>query len=224
MSTKIELKAQSREVTGKKVKAVRREGNIPATIYQHGKESDNVQVDYQEFVKVFSSAGYGQPVEIDVDGKTRLAMIKQVDVNPAKNTYMHIEFHAVRADRVVEAEIPVKIVGDVPAERSGNFLVRPNDTVMVKAKPADLPEEYEVSAETLVEPGDSVTVADIKSIGNGVEMVSEPTLTLAIVEEPQAVEEPEEDEDADVDAADVPSEHGGDSEESNDEKTEEKSE
>lgn len=214
MSTNIELKAQKREVTGKKVHTIRKEGFVPATIYQHGKESVNVQVEYQPFVKVFASAGYGQPVHIEIDGKSRLAMIKNVHVDPAKNTYMHVEFHAVRADRVVEAEIPVHIVGNVPAEQTGNFLVRQNDHVIVRAKPGDLPEEYELSAETLVNPGDSLTVADIKDVGSGVEMISEPELTLVTVEEPRAVEEPEETEE--VDAADVPSEHGSDSEQSSD--------
>lgn len=222
MSTNIQLAAQKREITGKKVSAVRAEGFIPATIYQHGKDSVNVKVEYQPFVKAFASAGYGQPVHIKIEGKERLAMIKHVHVDPAKNTYMHVEFHAVRADREVEAEIPVHIVGDVPAEQTGNFLVRPNDHVVVKAKPADLPESFDVSAETLVNPGDSLTVADIKDVAKGVEMVSEPELTLAVVEEPRAVEEPEEDED--VDAADVPSDNGGDSDESSESDSEEKSE
>lgn len=207
MSSNIELKVQSRDVTGKKVNSIRRDGFIPATIYQHGKESVNVQVEYQPFVKAFSEAGYGQAVHLDVGGKERIAMIKNVHIDPAKNTYMHVEFHAVRADRPVEAEIPVHIVGDVLAEHTGNFIVRPHDHVTVKAKPADLPESFEVSAEKLINPGDTLTVADITSIPNGVEIVSEPELTLAVVEEPRAVEEPEETEE--VDAADVPSDNGG---------------
>lgn len=222
MSTNIELAAQKREVTGKKVSTVRAEGFIPATIYQQGKESVNVKVEYQPFVKAFADAGYGQPVHIKVEGKERLAMIKNVHVDPAKNTYMHVEFHAVRADKVVEAEIPVHITGEVPAEKAGNFIVRPNDHILVKAKPADLPEHFEVSAETLEKPGDSLTVADIKSVPSGVEIVSEPELTLATVEEPRAVEEEPETEE-DVDAADVPSEHGSDTDESA-ESTEEKAE
>lgn len=222
MSSNIELKAQKRDITGKKVHTIRKDGFIPATIYQHGKDSVNVKVEYQPFVKVFTEAGYGQPVHIDVEGKPRLAMIKNVHVDPAKNTYMHVEFHAVRADAVVEAEIPVHIVGEVPAEKVGNFIVRPNDHVVVKAKPADLPEDFEVSAETLEKPGDSLTVADIKNIPSGVELVSEPELTLATVEEPRAVEEPEEDED--VDAADVPSDNGGEGEDTSEGSSEEKSE
>ena len=148
-------------------------------------------------------------------------MIKDVHVDPAKNTMMHVAFHAVNANDPVEAEIPVHIEGDVPAEANGNFIVRQNDTVSVKALPANLPEMVVVLAESLKEPGDSVTVADLQPIKD-VEILSVPELTLATVEEPRVEEEPEEDE-AEVDAADVPSANGGD-EASTDGSSEEKTE
>lgn len=218
MSDSIVLEAQKREVTGKKVKALRAEGLVPATVYQKGKDPVSVQVSYQPFVKAYAAAGLGQPVELHVDGDKRLTMIKDVAIDPVKNTVTHVAFHAVRADRVVEAEIPVSIVGDIPAEGKGNFVVRPNDVVTVKAIPAKLPESFEISGEKLQEAGDTITVADI-TVPADVEMVSEPELQLAVAEEPRVVEEPEEEEV--VDAADVPADNGGDS---SDEKSEESSE
>ncbi len=205
MSNNTKLTANLRQVSGKKVKQLRTQGLLPATIYQKGKPSVSVEVDYQGFVKAFNEAGYGQPIEINVAGETRLAMIKDVQIDPARNTYSHIAFHAVRADRIVEAEIPVEIVGEVPAEKAGNFLVNPNTTVLVKATPANLPEVLKVSAETLVEPGDSLTVEDL-TLPADVEMVSEPNMPLVMVEAPREEEEPEVEEE--VDAEDVPSDHG----------------
>lgn len=213
MSDTLVLEVQKREATGKKVKAVREEGFIPATVYQHGKDSVNVKVDYQVFRKAFAQVGYAQPVELHIGGEKRLAMVKDVHVDPAKNTFEHVAFHAIRADRLVEAEVSVHIEGDVPAEAKGNFIVRQNDTIMVKGKPADLPEYLSVSAESLQEPGDSITVADLQAVPN-VEFLAEPELTLATVEEPRVEEEPAEEEV--VDAADVPSAHGGDEESSSD--------
>ena len=209
MSDSIVLEAQKREVTGKKVKAIRKQGLVPATVYQKGKDPVNVQLSYQPFIKAYAQAGLGQPVELSVDGKARLTMIKDVAIDPVKNTVTHVAFHAVRADRVVEAEIPVVIVGDIPAEAKGNFVVHTNDTVTVKAIPAKLPESFEVSGELLQEAGDSITVADIK-VPADVEMISEPELQLTVAEEPRVQEEPEEEEI--VDAADVPADNGGDSE------------
>lgn len=205
MSESIELVAEKREVTGKKVRTLRNEGYVPATIYEKGKESVNVRVQYIPLAKAYAHAGMGQPVELTVGSKKVLTMIKDVHVDPAKNTIMHVAFHAVNAKDPVEAEIPVHIEGEVPAEKAGNFIVRPNDHVLVKALPADLPEVINVSAEKLVEPGDHLTVADIVAIPK-VEIMSESELTLATVEEPRKVEEPEPE--AEVDAADVPSDHG----------------
>lgn len=212
MSDIIELKAVKREVIGKKVKSLRRSGLVPATLYERGKDSVSLSVEYNPFSKVWEHAGTGQPVELKVESKTYLTMIKDVHIDPAKNTYMHVAFHAVNANEPVEAEVPVHIEGEVPAEKLGNFIVRQNDHVLVKALPADLPEALIVSAEKLEHPGDHITVADIKAIAN-VEILSEPELPLATVEEPRVQEEPEVEE---VDAADVPSDNGGEKAEETD--------
>lgn len=214
MSESIALVAEKRQVTGKKVRTLRNEGFVPATVYEKGKDSINVHVPYVPLMKAYASAGQGQPVELTVEKKKYLTMIKDVHIDPAKNTIMHVAFHAVNANDPVEAEIPVHIEGDVPAEQMGNFIVRQNDHVLVKALPANLPEFISVDAGLLKEPGDSITVADIKPIKD-VELISEPELTLATVEEPRAVEEPEPEEV--VDAADVPSAHGSDEDSTGDE-------
>ncbi len=225
-SDKIVLSAEKREITGKKVRSMRHNGKIPATVYQKGKESFNIAVDYIPFTKVWAVAGSAQPVELTVGEETHLTMIKDVHLDPAKNTVMHVAFHAVRRDRKVEAEVPIHIEGDVPAEQAGNFIVRPNDHVLVKALPSDLPEKLVVSALSLEKPGDKLTVADIQSVAGDFEILSEPETILASVEEPRAVEEPEEPEE-EVDSADVPSDNGGedeDSKEGDDKKPEEKPE
>lgn len=217
MSDTIELVAEKRQITGKKVRSIRNEGYVPATVYEKGKESVNVRVPYVPMSKAYAAAGLGQPVNLKLESKTILTMIKDVHIDPAKNTIMHVAFHAVNANEPVEAEVPVHIEGDIPAVQQGNFIVRQNDTVTVKALPANLPEFLVVDAAKLDQPGDSVTVADIVPVKD-VEILDESELTLATVEEPRAVEEPEET-DA-VDAADVPSDNGGETTEDSSSKTE----
>lgn len=207
MSDSYELVAEKREITGKKVRSLRNQGYVPATVYEKGKDSINVRVPYVPLSKAYASAGMGQPVELTVNNKKILTMIKDVHIDPAKNTIMHVAFQAVNANDPVEAEIAVHIVGDIPAEKAGNFIVRPNDHVSVKALPGDLPESFEVSADKLVEPGDHLTAADL-TVPAKVELLTEKETVLATVEEPRKVEEPEPE--AAVDAADVPSEHGSD--------------
>jgi len=159
-------------------------------------------------VKAYSSAGQSQPIELSVDGKKYLTMIKDVHMDPVKNTLMHVAFHAVNKNDPVEAEVAVHLEGDAPAVQQGNFINRPNDHVTIKAIPAELPDVLNVSIEGLEKPGDTVTVADIKALSN-VEFLSELTMTLAVVEEPRVQEEEPEEVEA-VDAADVPAANGGD--------------
>ena len=221
-SDKIAIDAEKRVIKGKKVRVLREQGYVPATIYEKGKESINISVPYVPMTKVYAEAGLGQPVALSVAGKKYLTMIKDVHIDPAKNTIVHVAFHAVNAKDPVEAEIAVHLEGDIPAESKGNFIVRPNDHVLVKALPADLPEVLNIDATKLQEPGDQLTVADIPAI-DGVEFLSESNTVLATVEEPRVVEEEPEESEEEVDAADVPSDNGGDKAEDSEAKPEDKS-
>jgi len=210
-SDKITLSVEKRKITGKKVRVLREAGLLPATVYEKGKDSISVQMPFMDMVKTWREAGKSQPIEMTVDGKKLLTIIKDVSYDPVKAVLTHVSFQAIKQDVAIEAEVAIRIEGDVPAEKQGNFIVRPNKEVIVKALPANLPEVLVVSAETLLEPGDSLKVSDIE-LPEGVEIISEGELPLAVVEEPRAIEEPEEEEE-DEDAADVPSEHGGDGDE-----------
>lgn len=183
-SDKITLKLTERKELGKAVKALRREGRVPANIYERGKASVPVSASFLEITKVYSAAGKHHPVELSVDGKQHLAMIKDVDLDPVKNTVRHIAFHAVNRNETVEAEIPVKIDGDIPAERMSLMVLQTLDTVVVEALPANLPDELLIDGAKLVEVGDKVSVADLK-IPEDVTLLTELEQTIAIVEMPK---------------------------------------
>lgn len=185
MSTDIiTLKVTERKELGKAVKALRREGFVPANIYERGKESQAVSASFAEITKVFRQAGKHHPVELDINGTKRLAMIKDVDVKVGKNTISHIAFHAVKRNEKVEAEVPVKIQGDVPAEKVGLLVLQNLDTVMVEALPGNLPDELFIDGEKLAAEGDKVTVSDIK-LPDNVAMVSALDTMVFSVEVPK---------------------------------------
>lgn len=180
----IALKATERKELGKAVKALRRQGVVPANVYEKGKDSQAVSIDFVALTKAYRQAGKHHPIELDVDGKQRLVMIKDIDLNVAKNTLRHVGFHAVKRNEKVTAEVPVKIEGEVPAERVGLMVLQTLDTVEVEATPANLPDELFVPGAKLVEDGDKVSVADIK-LPDNVEMVTELDHTVAVVETPR---------------------------------------
>lgn len=176
MGDKINLKLAKRDVHGKKVAKLRREGMVPGVVYGPGMEPVSVQVDYNTVAKTYKDAGTHTPVHLDIDGKKRIAMVKEVEINPVKNAISHVSFHAVKANEPVIAMVPVRLTGEgeSEAEKAGLIVLQALDSVEVKALPMDLPEAVEVSIVDLEEAGEKVTLGDAK-LPEGVEFVERET-------------------------------------------------
>lgn len=172
MGDKIALKVDTRQVSGKKVASLRRQSIVPGIVYGPGMEPISVQAHQNDITKVYKAAGKHAPVHLDVAGKKRIAMIKDIDIDHIKNTIRHISFHAVKASEPVTAEVPIRLVGEgeSQAEKAGLIILQNLETIEVKALPMDLPDAVEVSILDLKEPGEKVTLEDAK-LPDGVEFV-----------------------------------------------------
>ena len=180
----ITLEAQKREVTGKKVRALRAEGRTPAVVHDHGKESLHIVVEERELKKVIAQAGKHAAVELKVDGKKYTTLIKDITHKPATSIVYHTVFQAVKANETVKTEVPVKLVGEIPAERASLLVLQNLDIVEVEGLPRDLIDVIEVDAGMLAEAGDKITVADLK-VPAGIEIKTDPENVIATVEIPK---------------------------------------
>lgn len=182
----ITLELQERTVVRKRLRGLRRSGLVPAVVHDHGKTSIHVTGDYVKVAKTYQQAGKHHPVNLTVDGKKHLALIKDVDFGPIKNEVRHVVFQAIRQNEETDAEIPVVFKEDVeiPAERKSLMVLKQLDTVQVKALPRDLPDELVVDPSTLVEVGDSLSVADLV-VPKGVTITTDQEQQIAIVEMPK---------------------------------------
>ncbi|MDR2524356.1 MAG: 50S ribosomal protein L25 [Candidatus Nomurabacteria bacterium] len=191
-NNRIVLEVNKREVSGKKVAALREQDLIPAVIYGADFAPTNIEAPTLAIRRVVSAAGTHTPVDVMIDGKPQTAIIKTIDVDPVRNRIRHVAFQAVSRDQVVTTEIPVVIVGedDSEAKKAGLVILQAVEELEVRAKPDDLPERLEVSAAELKEHGDKLTVADVK-LPTGVEFTDHDeefrSLTLATVYEPSAI-------------------------------------
>lgn len=156
------LALAKREVAGKKVKNLREQGIIPSVVFGEG-EPVLTQSVYNETEKAVREAGYHSPIDLTIDGKAQMALVKNVDMDPIKRTIRNIEFQAINANEVVEATTPIKVVNFEASDASKAHLVLSIvlEEIDVKAKPADLPEAIEVDASKLATTEDGLTVADI---------------------------------------------------------------
>ena len=90
------LALEKREITGKKLKALRAKGLVPSVVYG-GKEPVLASSEYVPTEKVLEKAGYHSPIDLDIAGKKQLAIVKDVHIDPVSRKIINIEFRAVRS-------------------------------------------------------------------------------------------------------------------------------
>ena len=179
------LKVDAREVVGKGVRQLRREGIVPAVIHDHGKPSHHISAPAIAITKIYQSAGKHHPVVLKLGTKNYMALIKSVDFEPRKHTVRHVVFNAISAKEKQQTEVPVHLSEDIPAEKAGYLVIRQLDSVEIEALPKDLIDEIVIDASSLVEVGDKLTVADI-SVPSEVTILTSPDHPIAVVEETKA--------------------------------------
>jgi large subunit ribosomal protein L25 len=158
------LALEKREVAGKKLKRLRDAGMIPSVVYG-GKEPILSMSEYVATEKVLEKAGYHSPIDLDIDGKKRLVIVKDVQLDPVTRKIINVEFHAVSAKSIVEATTPITIVNFEESEASKLYhfaLTQALEEIDVKAKPSDLPSELTIDASGLKEIDDKIKISDIK--------------------------------------------------------------
>ncbi len=180
----MELKAQKREVLGKKVGALRREGLIPAELYGHGVENVHLAVAAKDFGKVYAEAGENTVVNLSFNGAPRMVMIHGVQTDPVKSQVISVDFHEVKMDEAITAAVPLEFVGESPAVKDlGGVLVKAMDEIEVEAFPQDIPSEIIIDLSKLTNLGDSVYVKDLPT-GAKYEYKVDPTTVVVTVSEP----------------------------------------
>lgn len=192
MGDKINLTLEARELQGKKVVKLRQQGIVPGVMYGQGFDPLLVQAPHNVIDTVVRQAGKHTPVHVTVDGKKRITLIKDIDRNVTGGRIRHVSFHAVKANEVVTAEIPVRLtgVGESEAEKAGLIVLQDIEMVEVKAKPANLPDVIELSIAHLATAGERITLADI-TLPEGVayaDLEQDLDLIVANVYEPAALE------------------------------------
>ncbi len=180
----ITVEVEDRKVIGKGLSKLRDGGQIPAVIHNHGEPSIHVSGDAVQLNKVYAEAGKHHPVEVKVGGQGHLTLIKDADFDPVKRRLRHIVFQAINRNETVEAEVPIVLEGDIPAEKASLMVITSLDTVQVEALPSNLPDEIKVDASVLVEVGDKISVAELQ-VPEGVTILTNPDQTIAHVEMPK---------------------------------------
>lgn len=185
----MELIVQKREKFGKAVKELRRQGLIPAELYGHGIANEHLTVSAKEFGKAFQFAGENTIINLMVDNQPRSVLIYNVQKNYLNDEFINVDFYQVKMDKEIQTEIPLIFIGEAPAVKElGGILVKAMREIEIRALPANLPRQIEVSLSGLDAFNKSVYVRDLSFI-QGVKFLVDPDTVIITVKEPKVEEE-----------------------------------
>ncbi|MYB48948.1 MAG: 50S ribosomal protein L25 [Dehalococcoidia bacterium] len=182
----------ARQVVGKKVKTLRREGVVPVHYYGSGIESLSLQAAGVTLRKVVTEAGANIPVEVVVEGSAEsdICFVREVQWHPVNGTLLHVDFMHVDITERVTAEVPVVLTGQSDAVRElGGVIIQPFQTLPVDALPLNMPESIIVDITPLEMFGDAIRVGDLE-VEEGIEILRDDDDLLVTVQEPRIEEEP----------------------------------
>lgn len=175
----IKLAAEARTEFGKgAARRIRRDNKIPAVLYGHG--GDPVHVTLPGHESMLALRQTNVLLNIDVDGKGQLAVAKDVQRDPVRNTIEHIDLQVVRAGEKITVDIAVNIVGE---SAPGTIHLVEEQTLSVEAEATHLPESVEVSIEGL-ESGAQIHAEDV-ALPAGSVLLTDPKAVVVLVTEPR---------------------------------------
>ncbi|GMV84304.1 MAG: 50S ribosomal protein L25 [Dehalococcoidia bacterium] len=187
MAERVTIQAAPRAVLGKKVRHLRRQGRLPANVYGRGIESRAIEIDAREFSRTIRSAGLRAMIELKVDGEKdpRYVILRGMDRAGGTGDPIHVDFFQVDPNVPIQANVPLRLVGEAPAVRDLAGTLLPGlDVVSVRCLPLAIPDSIPVDLSGLKSFDVSLTVGDIAPV-DGVEILTDPSIVVATVNPPR---------------------------------------
>lgn len=188
----IELKATHRNVIGKQVRALRREGKLPGVIYGHHIASMAILLDLRDTSRSLAGLAPSALVTVDVDGDKHMTLVREKQRDPISGTLTHVDFLAVSSEEKLRTKVYLNLAGVAPAVKTYNAIqVAGADELEVECLPRDLPERIEVDITRLAEIGDSVYVRDLQ-LSDKIRILTDPDTMIVLITPPEMEEGGEE--------------------------------
>lgn len=167
------LKAEQRNITGRKVGQLRREGLVPVVVYGAISAPINLQVVARDLERTLHDGGASQVISVSVaDGSKHNVLIKSVQREPVSHSLMHADFYAVNMNEKQHVSVPLVPTGKASGMAAGLMFYQPHELLHIEALPADIPMEVvvDISSLTLDAP---IYVRDLPAL-KGVTYLDDP--------------------------------------------------
>jgi large subunit ribosomal protein L25 len=169
---------------------LRRAGLVPAVVYGLATDTVNVAVPARELGHILAGeSGVNTLITLQVGGDDVLTLARQIQRDPLRGDFVHVDFIRIRRDVAVAADVPIQLVGEATGVRDGGLLEQLVFSLQIEAKPEDIPTGVEVDVSELA-IGDQLRIADL-TLPAGVAVQHEADELVAQVVMPRVAEEPE---------------------------------
>jgi large subunit ribosomal protein L25 len=177
---KVVLKATKRDVVGKQVKALRREGKLPAVIYGRHTHPINIELEARSAGRILAKATSSSLITIEMDGKQYPTLVREKQRDYIKTSLLHVDFLTVSMTEKLRAYVTLRFKGVSLAVKDFNaILVHNIEQLHIECLPSDLPEYVEVDISVLKNPGDGIRVGEL-SVPGDVLVLDDPDMMVAV--------------------------------------------
>lgn len=189
----VSIDVELREGRGKETnRRLRAAGRIPGVVYGHGIDPVALALDPVQLDRKIRASHAGMNTLIDLVGvgdlKGRTVLLKELQRDPIRGFPTHVDFYAIDVNETIEVEVPIHLKGVSPGVANGGGVVEHGlRELELKCLPNAIPDEIFADISTLG-IGDSLHVSDLV-LPEGVELLTDPTLSVVSVMLPKSVEE-----------------------------------
>jgi len=181
----LKIQADKREILGKKVRFLRREGITPVHIFGHNVESQALQCDTDSLQRIIEQAGITRLVALKIEGdkSPKSVFIREIQKDAISGQLLHVDFYQIRKTEKVKADIPFVFVGEAPAMHlKGRILAQELSSLSVECLPDRVPPQIEIDLSSLEELDQSIHVSDI-TLGPDITLITSPDRLIVKVAE-----------------------------------------
>ena len=183
------LNAEKREVLGKKVKGLRREGKLPAVIYGQEIKPISITLETKQVHKVLKVVGANTLISIKIGKEEFLTLVREIQREVIVRDLLHMDFQAVSLEETITTSLPVVMVGVAPVvEDFEALLIVSMDELQIEAKAKDLPDTISVDVSNMMEIGDNILVKDLVISGD-VTILDDPDGIVIVATSPVLMDE-----------------------------------
>jgi large subunit ribosomal protein L25 len=183
------LTAQRREVVGRHLGQLRRQGIVPANIFGRGRPSVAIQIDGHDLKKLLAAHGGSKLIQLQVDGARETAIVRHIGRDPRTGQIEHVDFMHIEMTEKMRARVPLRLVGEAPAVRQlDGVLLHLVDTLEVECLPQELPEALELDISGMDSLDAGLHARDIK-LPAGVSLMADPDEAVVKMTPPRMVQE-----------------------------------